>query len=322
MKRIIQCTIFVLALFSCLSNAVFATDRTVPITFSVTSSGINRFIASQWTGTPHYWTDTYQGLTYTLLLNRPVITLTNSTIKIQLSLTVTSSVYNGTVTVTPTLSIPSTTISPTNIIAQYTDLHNQIIAISQFTDSRLRDVIEQKLSPINWVMYQGKILNESTTRITQDANIGWTGIPTLTFVIANDEVNITATPTITSSAPDYLVKWKRPDNRTFVYRVYSNNQITIDLTNNYLTYTVGGGVGYAVTSTLPATATFDATLQKYVAEVSFYLNNSVAYNLGSVYSRIKIKRANIETLWTFNFSTVGTSDWTTNYTTLDAIRGE
>lgn len=96
----------------------------------------------------------------------------------------------------------------------------------------------------------------------------------------------------------------------------------MDLTNSYLTIVSGGGVGYSVTSTLPATATYDATQQKYVAEVSFYLNNSVAWALGSVYSRIKLKRGNMETLWTLNFSTMGTSDWTFSGTQISAIRGE
>lgn len=138
------CAIIVLGCLSPLYRAAAQTNYSVPITFSVTSTGINRFIASQWSSLPNNatWSGEYQGLTYSIHLNRPAILLSTNTIKITLELVINSTVYNGTATLTPTLTVPSTTISASNIIAQYTNLHDQIIAAAQLVDPRLRYVIE------------------------------------------------------------------------------------------------------------------------------------------------------------------------------------
>lgn len=139
------CTIIVISCLNLVYQAAAQTNYNVPITFSVTSTGINRFIAGQWGGLPNNatWSGTYQGLTYSIHLNRPVIFLSTNTIKIILELVIASSVFNGTVPLTPTLTVPSTTINAGNIIAQYTNLHDQIIAAAQLVDSRLQYVIEQ-----------------------------------------------------------------------------------------------------------------------------------------------------------------------------------
>jgi hypothetical protein len=155
-------SILLVSLIPCQYTAA-QTDYNVPITFSVTQTGMNRFIASQWSSITTSWSGTYQGLTYSFQLVKPSIVLSTNTIQIILGLNITSSVYNGSVQFTPTLTIPSTTISLSNIIAQYTNLRQQIDAITQFTDVRLKDVIEQKLAPIDWIVYQGKVLDATTT---------------------------------------------------------------------------------------------------------------------------------------------------------------
>lgn len=165
MKSTISNIVIFLMLLFCFTSNSLATDRNVPITFSLTSSGINRFLAGQWnaTGFTKSWSDTYQGLSYSIVLNRPVISLATNNIKITITLTInategSTTIYNGTAAVTPTLTIPSTTISMDKIYAQYTDLHNAIISV--IPDSRLQQKVEEALSPISWVIYQGKIIND------------------------------------------------------------------------------------------------------------------------------------------------------------------
>jgi len=131
------------------------TDYPTPFTLTITNTGINRFLSSQWSGITTSWSGNYQGLSYSFSLVKPNILLTNNTIKIILSLNISSTVYNGTVNLTPTLSIPNTTLNAENIIAQYENLHQQIITTAQLVDARLQYVIEQALAPINWIIYQG-----------------------------------------------------------------------------------------------------------------------------------------------------------------------
>jgi hypothetical protein len=85
-----------------LEEVAAQTNYNVPMTFSVTSTGINRFIAYQWGQLPNNatWSGEYQGLTYSIHLNRPAIILSPNSIKIILELVITSSVYSGTVRLT------------------------------------------------------------------------------------------------------------------------------------------------------------------------------------------------------------------------------
>lgn len=313
--------ILALCLLYPVRTASAQTDYSVPVTFSVTSTGINRFIASQWSSITNSWSGPYQGLTYSFQLKRPTISLTANTIKIQLGLTISSSVYNGSVTLTPTLTIPSTTISATNIIAQYMDLHNQIINTPALVDARLQYVIEQALAPINWIVYQGKALNESTSRLTEDANISWYGLPTLTFAVANNEVDITITPTLRANDPSYTFQWNRTSNRTFRVKVHSNNMVRIRWVKMY---NIDGQEIY--NSFVDVPATYDAANGDYVATATGTASSDIANNFNELYFQVVLRRGGTEILWSLGTRSPVFGypyDWTWfPYTGMTLVRGE
>ena len=130
MRRIFFTLLIAVNLLGCLVSVSLTEDRTIPITFSVTSTGINRFIASQWGSSTKSWNITNQGVWCSIQLQKPTVSLYSNTIKINLAVTVVAidistdlPIYvNQTFRFTPTLTIPSTTISMDKIYGQYTDL--------------------------------------------------------------------------------------------------------------------------------------------------------------------------------------------------------
>ena len=295
-KRICKwlCAIIILGNLSQLCEVAAQTNYGVPVTFSVTSTGINRFIESQWGNLPNSatWSGEYQGLTYSIHLNRPMILLSTNTIRISLGLTITSSVYNGSVTLTPTLSVSSSTISACNVIAQYTNLHDQIIAAGQFVDSRLRYVIEQALAPIDWIMYQGRILDQSTSRWTQSSDVGFQGLPTLTVSVSENEVNFMITLTVTATAPWYTFQYNRPSNQQFGIKVHSNNLFQVKYAKCWNSEPVE-----IANSEQDATAVYDASAGHYIATLSVTATHPVAWNLNELFYQLKLRRQDNETLW-------------------------
>lgn len=312
-------------LLSVLFDRSMATDRTIPITFSVTSSGINRFLAGQWNaaGFTKTWSGSYQGLSYSIVLNRPVISLATNAIKITLSLTInategTTTIFNGAAAVTPTLTIPSTTISMDKIYSQYTDLHNAINAV--IPDWRLQQKVEEALAPISWIMYQGKMLNESSTRLVETADISWKGLPTLTSSVTTDEINFTVTPTISSATPYYWFQWNRNPSTTFGLRVLSNTKFAITWWRGNI---IDGSI-FGSTST-ESVATYDAAEGKYVA-TSYISNSDFSATYSGLYYRVKLKRGNSEMLFNMDSKATAYNNQTSwkwfpsNY--VEVLRGE
>ena len=60
----------------------------VPITLSLSSGAVNRYLASQWSSMQTSWTGQYQGLNYTIQLQTPVIAFAENDIVIILKLNV------------------------------------------------------------------------------------------------------------------------------------------------------------------------------------------------------------------------------------------
>jgi len=175
------------------------------------------------------------------------------------------------------------------IYGQYTDL---VAAIAgAVPDTRVQGAVAQALSPINWVIYQGKILNESTARWTESSDIGWKGLPTLTFSVGNDEVNLTITPTITSVAPSYGIHWNRPSRNVFGLRIRSNNYIDIlDL------------VVVNFQNTIPTNFTstnifFESETGKYVRDYYVTSITDAPTSIMDLQYYIRIKRQNNELTW-------------------------
>ncbi len=293
----------------------------VPITFSVTEAGVNRFIATQWSDITTSWSGSYQGLNYSLELSRPTISLSENSIKIILQLSCVSSVYNGDFPIEPTLTIPSTTISANDIIAEYQNLRQQIDAIIQFTDSRLKDVVEDVLEPIDWIIYKGKILTINTQRITDVADIKWVGLPTLSFGVSSNEINITVTPTIQATPPSYTFQSRKTGCSSFGIRVLSNNKTLIDaVKSNKVWNVLGQEINLTLVTSLPTSITWDVSLQKYVAEIYFQASYCLASQ--NVFTKLKLKRNNMETLWAIELSFPSGSQSSWAGTNFSAIRGE
>ncbi|MCK9408524.1 MAG: hypothetical protein M0R68_05260 [Bacteroidetes bacterium] len=317
MKQLLHRALMVLTLLSSIFYNAFSTDRTVPITFSVTTTGINRFIAGQYNnpGFTKSWSGSYQGSQYTIQLKKPIIMILDNTIKIQMKLSIISVAYTGPVTISPTLTISSTTISAANIIAAYTDLHAQINSVSNALrlDAGFRDIIEQKLSPINWIIYQGKVLNESTSRFSESSDIGWKGIPTLTASVTNNEINFTVTPTIASNAPWYKFYFNRPTQKKFGLKIRSNNQVTIENMKVY-----EGGSEYPVNFS-SETSYVDPEngdiVHEYFVEKP---ENATQYVTGLSYN-IRLKRQNIEVTWNLLCLSSGFGFGSTSFYTVQTI---
>jgi hypothetical protein len=324
MKQLIFKVFFVVVIGSlCPFRSIHSqTDYTTPFTLSITSTGINRYLASQWSSMTEEWSGNYQGISYSISLQEPTISLTTNTLKILLKLSISSSIYDGSITLTPTLTIPSTTISAEQIISKYTDLHQQIIKLTSI-DTRLQNVIEQLLAPIDWIIYKGKAIDASTTRLTESADISLKGIPTLTFNISNDELNIIITPTITATPPSLSFQWMRSASN-FGIKIISNDKLTVGYAKIDDIYnSLGQKISFTLTSPLPTDASYDPNLQEYTAEYYFQGSSTLASGL-NLYTRVYLKRGGTETIYTLNFQTLTDDqpDWTSNATQVGVIRGE
>ncbi|MBZ0198870.1 MAG: hypothetical protein K8H86_03315 [Ignavibacteriaceae bacterium] len=243
------------------------TDYSTPFTFSVTNTGINRFISAQWSDMNTNWSGNYDGLTYSLQLEKPTVLLTINNIKLVMKIIINSSVYNGTVTLNPSLTIPSTTLNADNILAQYEDLHQQIISVAELIDTRLQHVIEQALVPIDWIIYKGKILNATTVRLTETSDIKLKLLPQLTFAVLENEIQLIITPTITAATPEYHFQWMRSGS-TIGIRVHSNNLITIGNQNTPRVFDIlSQEFNFSTTTTFPVTSTYNSSLGKYLTQI-------------------------------------------------------
>lgn len=315
------CIIVFLSIWGSFKTLQAQSDYSVPLTFSVSTTGINRFISSQWANGQTSWSGTYQGLNYSFTLEKPTVSLSNSTIKIMLSLSISSPVYNGKVTLTPSLTIPSTTIDASQIISKYINLHDQIIGTAQLIDSRLQHVIEEALAPIDWIMYKGKIIDNSTVRLSESSDISYKGIPALTFSVTDNELNILIASTITANIPSYSFQWMRADNRTFGFRILSNDKFTI-VARDKIYDGFGVDCYFSNISPVPVEATYNPSLNKYAAEFIAKSANGLMNNLRIV-TKVYLQRGGMESIWSIIINVpVGQTDWVSDEARISAVRGE
>lgn len=215
MKKLI---FLVYALFTNIIYPVFqlhaqATTYSVPIMLSISNEGLNRTIAVQWSN-PSFikdWTGSADELDYELHLDKqPIITLSTNLIKIRLGFWVKiySRATNSYIfthkdyTVSTTLILPPITINTESIKGQYVDLHTDITNALSEVDSRVRNIIEQKLAVIEWIIYKGKIINiSSPSPLNKVSNtLTWDIARTYSNTVTPDRVlEITVTSTITAS---------------------------------------------------------------------------------------------------------------------------
>jgi hypothetical protein len=208
------CSVFIAATLGPLYQAIAQTTYSVPITLSVNSTGINRFIASQWSGGGFTWTETDNNvLVYYSNLrldSPPIVILATNKIKIRLSIKVDVCVdlqtgqpiyLNRNFIITPMLTFPTTMTNSDNICAQYADLSS---AVDNAIDNpKVRSIVKQKLGAINWIMYKGKILkipSSPLNKVSGTDRLYWNITPpTLTFKVYGGELDLTVTPTIVAN---------------------------------------------------------------------------------------------------------------------------
>ena len=245
-----------------------------------------------------------------------------------LGLSISSPIYNGKVTLTPSLTVPSTTINFSEIISKYTNLHDQIIGTTQFVDSRLRQAIEDALSPIDWVVYKGKVLASADDRLSETADIEYKGIPELAYSVSDNELNFLITPIISAIPPNYSLEWMKSDKQHFGIRILSNDKFTIEANQiNKMWDSNGQQMNFTFDSSFPIQSTYDTNLQKYVAGYYFYSNYDIASQ--DIWGKIYIKRggtpksSGMTTIWSFGLGNMDdTHSWTANSKIFSAIRGE
>ncbi|QOJ30335.1 MAG: hypothetical protein HRU80_16225 [Ignavibacteriales bacterium] len=302
-------------------NAQSEQERSIPVSFSISSTGINRFIAGQWASMNTSWSGTTQGVNWMISLNKPQVSLTDNAIKIVLTLNISASpVYSGSVNLNPTLNVPASTLSAANIITEYQNLQEKINELTILAPW-LRDEIENLLAPVSWVIYQGNVLNQSTVRLSETADVKWKGLPSLSYQVTNGELNLTVTPTIESIPPQYAFQWKRPSNRDTYIKIISNNLFSIESMKCFST-TPSQEFPWQINPSFPITATFDSELGKYTAQVIFSAQDGLANYLGVV-SRVRIKRQNAESIYSLHFnSQYPTQNYISSMTTIVTISGE
>lgn len=170
-------------------------------------------------------------------------------------------------------------------------------------------------------MYQGQILNSSTTRFVESADISMTGVPALTVSVGTNEINFTVTPTITASAPDYTFQLNRPSNQQFGLKVNSNDLFEIKSIKMWTSQPVE-----IVRSDVSTTATYDSQSGKYIAILYATTNNSVAWTFNLLLYEVKLRRGNSETLWHMDSGASISGTFTTWYyfpsNHVSAIHGE
>lgn len=277
--------------------------KDVPISLSVNQTGVNRFIASQWSSIPTSWSGSYQGLSYSITLNRPVVTLLNNEVKIALTLDINTSVYNNEVTIEPSLVTPTLSTATDEIVTSYEDLRSEIDSISVFSDTRLKDIIEDLLEPIDWVIYEGGILDVLSGRIFDSSDLEWQSSTGIDLGVVEGAILLTVTPAIIATSPDYIFRFKRGSISNFQFEIRSNNVITIE---NVKIYNNGASVG---TKNLNATSTFDSGLGLYVASGSMTVTQLPSFMSAFSY-KIKLKRQDNETSWDVYLGSIGsTTGW-------------
>jgi hypothetical protein len=267
MKKMLFRGIWAIGLLGLLNAFQLSTAQTnnynLAFTLTVSNTAIDRIIGSQWASNTHSWSGPLYWGTYTLTLNQPTIILSDNGIKLAMYLNISSPIYNNSsLLITPTLTIPATNVNATSIITLYSDLQQQIN--NYISDSGLRSIIYQKLSAISWMVYQGQILNASTTRLSSINDIALNGLPTLSFAIASNSLIVTVSETIAATTPWYKIKTESNSSDNNHLRLRLESDVNFSSSSIRLSTT---SQGYAWTQTANLASTYDPTNQIYYLEV-------------------------------------------------------
>lgn len=235
-------------------------NKDVPFNLAINQTGINRVIAAQWNSIQTQWFGNYQGVSYEITLNRPVVSLFENKITITLSLDIASSVYIGEASISPSLTTPTLSSSTQEIITSYSNLRSAIDTVTAFNDSRLNDILEDILEPIDWVVFKGGILDAFTGRFSDTSDLEWVDDTSLDFSVAPGELLLIITPAIVATSPKYTFKFRR-NSSTRDYQIRSNNKISLEAV--WLKVSVLGSEVSSETD-ISISSSYDSSTDEYV----------------------------------------------------------
>lgn len=275
----------------------------VPIHFSVTNTGINRFIADQWSSTSTNWTGSYSGMNYTINLKRPIVDLSDNTFRITLKMHVYATFYGSTLmnedlTISPEVSISPITVNPNGVIedvrVEYDNL-STVIQNAPIPDTRIEQVIRQKLEDIDWVIYQGEVLSQSTLRWSDSFDVGFYGLPEVSFSVGEGELILTVSPKVYGNEPEYTFQYSRPQHSRFGIKINSNNKFEIK--SILMANTAGVTIAQ---KNISVPASYNPTTEQYSATYYAYATQAISTNFSELVYKVKLRRQNFETVWDMN----------------------
>ncbi|MEX2603809.1 MAG: hypothetical protein WD361_06385 [Gracilimonas sp.] len=272
--------------------------KDVPVSLAINQTGINRVIASQWSSINTQWFGSYQGVGYEISLDRPVITLFENKIEIALTLQIASSVYMGEVTINPALTTPVFSTSTQEIKTEYENLRDEIDSINEFTNNALKDVLENLLDPIDWVIFKGGILDALTGRLSDTSDLEWIEDTSIDFQVAPGELLLTVTPSLVSTSPYYLFRLRWTTSNKFEIEISSNNKIKLKALRLY-----HGSGSTIFHDYLDLDSSYDSGNDKYVIPHSINFASTLNF-ITNTRLRLNIERGGNETLWYIDYGTI------------------
>lgn len=210
----------------CAQNTI---DETIPIEFSIGANGINRALASQINSMNTLIDGNYQGVEYSINLNRPHVDISSSVFTITLTVDYFAQA-GSTVLIDDKLSfeveagVRNINLDIEKVLIDYTNLRQAIDQIASITDDRLKDILDDELSEIDWIIFEGLPFGQNEIRWTETADIRWTNIGDINTVFSEGRITLQLNPVLESTKPMYRQAIYKYDNDLWI-EVWSNNRI-------------------------------------------------------------------------------------------------
>lgn len=147
------------------------TSHTISTKVEVTETAINRFLQSQYNNNdiPQSVSGTIGGVTYTLNLVLPRISLLQDAMKLRMEINIVSNIGNFPVVIEPAVNLPSWSISLTEIKTTLSNLSTVVNALT--IDSRLKTAIINAYNSLNLIMYPSQIVKQANTDLFKQQSI-------------------------------------------------------------------------------------------------------------------------------------------------------
>lgn len=281
--------LFTFILLSALSKILNAGDFPFVTNIHINEAAINRFLAKQYNdaGFIKSWSGTFNGNAYSLSIERPVVVLQSNSIVIEIGVTLNNNYY----LLRPSITIPPITITSADIKATFIQLQTYLNTVQHITNYWEKDLINQKLNAIQWLIYQGTFLTEPTS--TSEYFVLTTTIDSIRTKIDEGTINLNFHFNNHTDRPNYSFYWTRSKNgNTYKWwlKVKSNTKIEIQKVEvHWYGSLIGTFDGLVVSS-------FNADQNKYIATVGVNTSMTTTSFSGMTY-KIKLARSGYKTLW-------------------------